>query len=265
MQMKKQSEEMPAIIFSAWLQFSAFSVLLLPFAFCPLPFDFALSAPIEDGTSSDASPASAVVQLIAIGPGQGDKNQACSATGFFINEAGYILTNAHVVEDARRCLAGSPDGKIVAKLAEPDQHAARAVSCEVAVLDEEHDLALLKTQRPPPEGESYPFARLSGNGVGPGGEVCVLGHPEFSWQARQLSGHVVRVARPAHAVDGTMTLVFDLRLEVGSSGSPVFLPSGEVVGVVVGRDTRNASYSVAVAIRHAIALLERHGVRWHGE
>jgi serine protease Do len=205
------------------------------------------------------------VQLLAVGPGRGDQNQACQATGFFVNEAGYILTNAHVVEDARRCLAGSPEGEIVAKLAAPDQHAASAVSCEVIALDDEHDLALLKTERPPPQGKDYPFARLSGNPVSEGAEVRVLGHPEFSWQAKQLSGRVLRVARPARAEGGTETLVFDVRLEVGSSGSPVFLPSGEVAGVVVGRDTQNASYSVAIAIRHAIALLDRHAVRWHGE
>jgi serine protease Do len=235
------------------------------FALCLLTFDFVLSAPTEGQSPTDASPASAVVQLLAVGPGRGDQNQACAATGFFVNEAGYILTNAHVVEDARRCLAGSPDAKIVAKLAEPDRHAATAVSCEVVALDEENDLALLKTQRPPPEGKDYPFVRLSENGASAGTQVRVLGHPEFSWQAKQLCGRVLRVARPASDEGEPETLVFDVRLEVGSSGSPVYLPSGEVVGVVVGRDTQNASYSVAIAIHHAIALLDRHGVRWHSE
>ena len=93
----------------------------------------------------------------------------------------------------------------------------------------------------------------------------MLGHPEFSWQAKQLSGRVLRLVRPAPDEDGPETLDFNVRLEVGSSGSPVFLPSGEVVGVVVGRDMQNASFSVAIAIRHAIALLDRHGVRWHGQ
>ncbi len=203
-----------------------------------------------------------VVQLLAIGPGKGDQNQACAATGFFVNAEGYILTNAHVVEDARRCLAGSPGAKIVAKLAEPDQHAATAVSCEVVALDEEHDLALLKTARPPAEGGNYPVARLAESDVSAGTEVRVLGHPEFSWRAKQLSGRVVRVARPAPAEESAETLVFDIHLEIGSSGSPVCLPSGGVVGVVVGRDTRNASHSVAVSIRHAIELLDRCGVGW---
>jgi S1-C subfamily serine protease len=157
--------------------------------------------------------AQSVVQLLAIGPGQGDKNRACSATGFFVNEEGYILTNAHVVEDARRCLAGSPEAKIVAKLPRPDARAATAVSCEVVALDEEHDLALLKTERPPPEGENYPVAFLEEREVRAGAEVRVLGHPQFSWRPKR-------------------------------------------------RDTRNASRSVAVSIRHAIDLLNRYEVRW---
>ena len=246
----------------------AFSVSwVFTFALCLLPFDFCLpswaQAQAQPASDDYGGMAAAVVQLLAIGPGQDDKNRACSATGFFVNEEGYILTNAHVVEDARRCLAGSPEAKIVAKLARPDAHAATAVSCEVVALDEEHDLALLKTERPPPEGEIYPVAPLDDREVGAGDEIRVLGHPEFSWQAKQVSGRIVRVARPPPAEAGTETLVFDIHLEIGSSGSPVYLPSGGVVGVVVGRDVRNASHSVAVAIRHAIALLERHGVRWH--
>lgn len=237
----------------------------LTFTFYFFPFAFCLSccAQAQPSANEHDREAAAVVHLVAIGPGQGDKNRACSATGFFVNEEGYILTNAHVVEDARRCLAGSPDARIVAKLAQPGARTATAVSCEVIALDEEHDLALLKTQRPPPEGADYPFARLNGNGVSVGAEIRVHGHPEFSWRPQQLSGRIVRVTRAPLAEAGTETLVFDLRLEIGSSGSPVYLPSGGVVGVVVGRDARNASHSVAVAIRHAVTLLERHGVRWH--
>jgi len=100
-----------------------------------IPFCVSLCAQSQPSPDGHERTAAAVVQLLAIGPGQGEKNRACSATGFFVNEEGYILTNAHVVEDARRCLAGSPEAKIVAKLATPDAHAATAVSpCPASVI-----------------------------------------------------------------------------------------------------------------------------------
>ena len=59
----------------------------------------------QAASAADDSGSRAVVQLLAIGPGGQEQNRECSATGFLINEEGYILTNAHVVQDAHRCLA----------------------------------------------------------------------------------------------------------------------------------------------------------------
>ncbi|MCJ7502085.1 MAG: aminotransferase class III-fold pyridoxal phosphate-dependent enzyme, partial [Acidobacteriia bacterium] len=110
-----------------------------------------LALPQEVGTPDSLATepvTAAVVQLLAVGPGAEDKNRECAATGFLVNEEGYLLTNAHVIADARRCLAASPGTKIMAKLARPGARAAPAVSCDVVALDDLHDLALLKTERP---------------------------------------------------------------------------------------------------------------------
>jgi S1-C subfamily serine protease len=110
---------------------------LLPSALC---FWSSALAQVPPRREAGANPAEAVVQLLAVGPGAGDKNRECSATGFFINAAGYILTNAHVVEEARDCLSGSAEAKIVAKFGGSDSQA-EAVSCDLVGTDEAHDLA----------------------------------------------------------------------------------------------------------------------------
>src|SRR5205814_1884380 len=63
---------------------------------------------------------SAVVQLLAVGAGARGQSQECSATGFLVNEDGYILTNAHVVLGSQACLAKNAAAKIVAKIAPVD-------------------------------------------------------------------------------------------------------------------------------------------------
>ncbi len=102
----------------------------------------------QAASSADDSGSRAVVQLLAVGPSAQERNRECSATGFLINEEGYILTNAHVVQDAQRCLAASPKSKIMAKVSGEDSQVARAVSCDSVGIDEVHDLAVVKMERP---------------------------------------------------------------------------------------------------------------------
>ena len=208
----------------------------------------------------------AVVQLLAIGPGGADKNSACSSTGFFVNEQGYLLTNAHVMEEARRCLAASPSGKIVAKLARPGARTAQAYSCDVVAVDELRDLAVLKTERPLPADASPFYAFLDGDEPPAGARISVTGHPAFAWHAVTDRGRLVGRARLAlddKSAEKSDVLILDVSLRKGSSGSPVVLESGAVVGVVERRNPARPSQTVAVPIRYAIELLERHGVRWY--
>ena len=188
----------------------------------------------------------AVVQLLAIGPGERSQNRECAATGFFVNEEGYLLTNAHVVEDAKRCLAHSPKAKIIAIPlggTTPNSTTARAVSCDVIALDEAHDLALLKTERPPPgddSGASRPVLFLKASEVADSTPVSVTGHPLFAWQAITQSGKVVRRATlrlSESSPTPSEVLILDIPLRQGNSGSPVYLQaSNVVVGIVERRD-----------------------------
>ncbi|MBZ5561169.1 MAG: serine protease [Acidobacteriia bacterium] len=209
------------------------------------------------------------MQLLAIGPGAGGKNCKISATGFFVNEDGYLVTNAHVVDDARRCLAMSPEAKILAKLASPAGRAAPAVSCDVVGVDEVHDIAVLKTERRPAQvlgTEIAPFALLDSEEMQPGAPVVLTGHPTFAWQPVTQRGWVLRrgsLRLTESSSESTEVLAVNIAPQVGNSGSPVYLPTGEVVAIVERKDPADASNTIAVPIRHAVDLLNRLGVTWH--
>jgi S1-C subfamily serine protease len=211
-----------------------------------------------------------VVELLAIGPGRNGQSRECGATGFLVNEDGYILTNAHVVEQARQCLAGSPGAKILARPASGSATVGRAVSCDVVTLDDLHDLALLKTVRPLFADSTQiqeAVARLVAGEVADGARVGVTGHPAFAWRPLTQFGQVIQHASLAlsdHNSEPSQVLILNIELHRGNSGSPVYLvPSGGVIGIAERRDILHASRTIAVPMRYAIELLDRTGVKWH--
>jgi len=222
----------------------------------------------------------AVVQLLAVGPSRKGQNQECSATGFLVNDEGYILTNAHVVEKSHECLGKSSGAKIVARLGpitspassatQSGENTAPSISCDLVGLDDVHDLAVLKTERPLPldgTDSSGQFARLDPTELSTGAIVKVTGHPVFAWLAVTQSGKIVG-SKSWPLFEGSAeksdVLILDFPLKRGSSGSPVYrVTGGGVVGVVERQDSTNLSQTVAVPIQYAIDLLNRLGVRWH--
>jgi serine protease Do len=206
------------------------------------------------------------VQLLAIGPGAGEKKQECAATGFLVNAEGYILTNAHVVDDARRCLASSPGAKTVAKFGPGDGRTVQAVACDVVAMDVDHDLAILKTEAPLPPEARGAFLRLDDTPVPDGARVTVTGHPSFTWQPKTYGGRVI--GREALALNDRSNrqsdvLIVNVPLQRGASGSPVYLESGGVVGIVERQRPSRREDTVAVPVGYAIRLLDLHGIRWH--
>lgn len=230
----------------------------------------------QDPFAQDSQTVRAVVELLAIGPGANGNDRKCSGTGFLVNEEGIILTNAHVVHDAERCIgavAHSRSRGIIAKLPTEAGNSAPAVSCEVVGLDDAHDLAILKPERSIPgraPGSPYPYLPLDvsrARGIAEGAPIWVAGHPLHSWLPVAQSGEFTRADRlRLSGPQGELVDVFilGLPLQSGSSGSPMFL-KGEagVVGVVVGQLTRQPSETIAVPIRYAVDLLDRNSVRWH--
>lgn len=244
-----------------------------------LCFGQAAAAPHSlDGSSRDSGVAASVVQLLAVGPGSAGRNQECSATGFLVNDEGFILTNAHVVKKAEGCLAKTPDSKIVAKFARPAgsqadaaphlEFAASSVSCELVGVDEVHDLAVLKTERPPGilANPQAPGVFVNSTEVPAGATVAVTGHPAFAWDSVTQSAHIFgrkNLRLSERSAEKTEVLVLDIPLRGGSSGSPIYLELGGVVGVVEGHDPSSALRTVAVPIRFAIDLLNRLAVKWN--
>src|SRR5262245_29783502 len=158
-----------------------------------------------------------------------EEGRRASGSGFIIREDGYIVTNAHVVEEADR---------IDVKLFTGKRHQARVVG-----QDDRTDLALLKI-----DATGLPVAPLGdSNRIRVGEFVLALGNP-FGLEQTVSFGIVSRKgAALASAAPGFDFVQTDAAVNPGNSGGPLVNMAGEVVGVN-SMAARNGSIGFAIPV-----------------
>lgn len=163
--------------------------------------------------------------------------KASLGSGFFVDSAGLVVTNYHVVAEVVR---------------EPGRYAPRVVneagdtlSAELLGIDVVHDLALLRAAWTPPS-----WFRLANVEPDQGDRVLSLGHPRdlgLSIVEGTWNGLLRHTLYPKIHFSGS--------LNPGVSGGPAILPDGRVAGVNVSTEGNEISFLVPVD--RVIALVER--------
>jgi S1-C subfamily serine protease len=146
-----------------------------------------------------------------------ERRNVSTGTGFVIDDAGSIVTNAHVVSGARRVEIQGDGGK--------------GREAEVIGVDTSTDLALLKVD---PKGTKLdPLALGSSKDVEVGDPTVAIGNP-FGLQRTLTTGVVSAVGRQISAPNGLTiddVLQTDAALNPGNSGGPLLDAAGRVIGV----------------------------------
>jgi serine protease Do len=143
-------------------------------------------------------------------------------SGFIINQDGYILTNAHVIEDAQRIVVTLQDG--------------REFKARVIGRDDKTDIALIKIDAV----GHLPVAPLGDSaGVRVGQWVIAIGNP-FGFDHSVTAGIISAKGRfiPGNYDDFIQT---DASINPGNSGGPLIDRRGAVVGVNSAIYTRTGS------------------------
>jgi serine protease Do len=159
-----------------------------------------------------------------------------SGSGFVIRQDGYIVTNAHVVDDAQRIQVRLADG--------------RRFDARLIGQDNRVDLALVKI-----EATGLPVAALGdSNRLRVGEFVLALGHP-FGLEQTVSFGIVSRKGAPLQvAAPGFDFIQTDAAVNPGNSGGPLVNMAGEVVGVN-SMAARNGSIGFAIPVNLVKGLL----------
>jgi S1-C subfamily serine protease len=248
----------------------------------------------------------AVILLASTGPDGPDDNssltaalcpivyqldQSASARGyhysffgnaFFINEHGYLLTVAHVLDTFR-------DGGQPYILVNRPESPPLLLQVTVVAVDSPHDVAILRATPNPFAGKfRVAFMPLASYAAVPGQFVLALSlHPARPENAQSFQspvedrspGEVLSYESAQLDKSAAAAQVFLLSHPVtpGQSGSPVLsLDSHAVLGLVEGRWLHSNAVSIArfmgvtscvpgaaIPIHYAISLLQDKGISWH--
>lgn len=135
-------------------------------------------------------------------------------SGFIVDKAGYILTNAHVVEDASR---------ITVKLDSGEEYIAKIVGT-----DTETDLAVLKIDA----GKVLPFVKLGNSDNALVGDwVIAIGSP-FGLARTVTAGIISQTKRETPYASAFQKFIqTDAAINRGNSGGPLVNMDGEVIGI----------------------------------
>ena len=175
------------------------------------------------------------------------QNSASSGTGFFLSKDGYIITNYHVVENARTI-----------KVSGINDDTKTSYTARVEISDKQNDLAILKITDlsfKPLTNIPYTF-KYTTSSVG---EDCfVLGYPLISTMGLDIKLTNGIISSKTGFEGNIAEYQMSAPVQPGNSGGPLFDKNGNIIGVVCAkhREAENAGYAIkANYIRNLVDLL----------
>ena len=172
-------------------------------------------------------------------------------SGFIISSDGYIVSNAHVVNDPGATYAVFLNG-------------GKKYSAKVIALDETLDIALLKIEAK----DLSPITFGNSDTIKLGQTVIAIGNALGEFRNTVSTGVVSGLARSIQAGDGGSVenldnlIQTDAAINPGNSGGPLLDNQGEVVGVnvAVAQGSQNIGFSIPVnAIKQAVESMKTNG------
>ena len=133
-------------------------------------------------------------------------------SGFFVSADGYIVTNNHVVHNAKTVTVTTDDGK--------------TLTAKVIGTDPKTDLAVLKVE----SGGDYPFVTFATQAPRVGDWVVAIGNP-YGLGGTATAGIISAQGRDIGDGSYDQYMQIDAPINRGNSGGPTFNTQGQVVGV----------------------------------
>jgi S1-C subfamily serine protease len=167
--------------------------------------------------------------------------QEGQGSGFIIDKAGHVLTNYHVIADARTVKVTMHNGK--------------EYSATVVGTDRPHDLAVIQIKG----SEFTPMVLGDSRNLQVGQKVYAIGNP-FGLSGTMTRG-IISSIRPVQEPDGMRideAIQTDAAINPGNSGGPLLNTHGEVIGIntmIASNVGQSAGIGFAIPVNTAKAVL----------
>ena len=158
---------------------------------------------------------------------------AVLGSGFVVHEDGFIVTNAHVVENVKRIKVVFSDGR---------EFQARVISTDAS-----KDLAVLRIDA----GGKLPFVELGrSDDLMIGETVIAIGNP-YGYSNTVTSGVVSAVGRDIQVSEGFWLrglIQTDAPINPGNSGGPLLNVNGQLIGITtaIRAEAQNIGFAIPV-------------------
>lgn len=159
-------------------------------------------------------------------------------SGFMINQDGYIITNSHVIDEAKRIWVTLP------------AFGRRIIHVDIVGFCPDRDLALLRIVPEELEAIRSMLGAIPSLEFGDSDlvkrtdNVMVLGYPLGQYRLKSSTG----VVSGREASRGQAFIQFTAPINPGSSGGPLLNEYGQVIGITLAMmmDTQSTGYAIAV-------------------
>lgn len=170
-----------------------------------------------------------------------------AGTGFILSESGYIMTNKHVVEDAKTVNVTLNNGRTYKNV-------------KIVGTDPLNDTAILKVENPE---DFKPVTIGDSKTVNIGQEVIVIGNALGEYSNSVTSGIVSGTGRELIASDQsgnayeklTDMIQTDAAINGGNSGGPLVNAAGQVIGIATAYASTSQTVGFAIPISNVKGII----------
>lgn len=197
------------------------------------------AADLDEASTADAAARFGPAVVIVSSPGG-------LGSGFFVNRKGYLITNYHVIMKQKHIA--------VTRFVKEDKVLRKAIYRDVKIIavDPFHDLAVLRVDSKPEDGEIVPLIFSPADDIRPGEKIFVIGNP-VGLERTVTEGIISQAARN---FEGKLYIQVDAAVNPGNSGGPLFNRRGQVIGVCNMGAVHLQGLNFAIPIRHVAYLLD---------